>query len=78
MKTLCAQDAKKRMKKGECWKMAKTTNPELIKIRDAINKQFGFNVARIASEVDNWMTERISSGYGQPVRQAGFSHAGND
>ena len=22
--------------------------------------------------------ERISSGYGQPVRQAGFSHAGND
>ena len=38
------------------------TNPELLKIRDAINKQFGFNVARIASEVDNWMTDRISSG----------------
>ena len=38
------------------------TNPELVKIRDAINKQFGFNVSRIASEVDNWMTERISTG----------------
>ena len=62
MKILYALDVKKPMKKGECWKMAKTTNPELLKIRDAINKQFGFNVARIASEVDNWMTERISSG----------------